>query len=134
MRDIYPAQPTQRFLHGLLPFGTQMLLWIFGRSGAYSSDTFDILQQSDRFIRNINGYALMADEELGLDTFMKRNGQHRSVAVADVTTGEDVTPELEASPFITQRAIVSRGTFCYRTADQQPMVKYAWRSDKRQPK
>ena len=44
-----------------------------------------------------------------------------------------MTLELEASPFIIQRAIVSRGTFCYRTADQQHVVKFSWRSDKRRP-
>lgn len=133
MRDIFSAQPTRRFVHGFLLFGTQMQLWIFDRSGAYSSETFDILQRPDRFIRTITGYALMTDEDLGLDTFMKRDGQHPSVAVADATTGEDVTLKLEASPFIIQRAIVSRGTLCYRTADQQHVVKFSWRSDKRRP-
>ena len=131
MRDIFSAQPTRRFVHGFLLFGTQMQLWIFDRSGAYSSDTFDILQQPDRFIRAITGYALMTDEELGIDTFIKRDGQQTSVAVADATTGEEVTLKLEALPFIIQRAIVSRGTFCYRTADQQHVVKFSWRSDKR---
>ena len=133
MRDIFSAQPSRRFVHGFLLFGTQMQLWVFDRSGAYSSDSFDILQQSDRFIRTITGYALMEDEELGLDTFMKRDGQSPTVAIGDAITGEDVTLKLEASPFITQRAIVSRGTFCYRTADQQHVVKFSWRSDKRRP-
>ena len=133
MRDIFSAQPTRRFVHGFLLFGTQMQLWVFDRSGAYSSDSFDILQQPDRFIRAITGYALMTDEELGLDTFIKRDGQHPSVTVADAITGEQVTLKLEESPFIIQRAIVSRGTFCYRTADQQHVVKFSWRSDKRRP-
>ena len=48
-----------------------MQLWIFDRSGAYSSDSFDVLEQPDRFVRAITGYALMTDEELGLDTFVK---------------------------------------------------------------
>ena len=60
----------------------------------------------------------MTEEELGLDIFIYREGQHSSVAVADVITGEDVILELEASPFTIQRAIVSRGVFCYCTADQ----------------
>ena len=76
----------------------------------------------------------MTDEELGLDTFVKRDGQQLSVIVADAITGEDMTLKLEASPFIIQRAIVSRGTFCYCTADQQHVVKFSWRSDKRRPK
>lgn len=75
MRDIFSAQPTRRFVHGFLLFSTQMQLWVFDRSGAYSSDTFDVLQQPDRFIRAVTGYALMTDEELGLDTFIKRDGQ-----------------------------------------------------------
>ena len=118
MRDIFSTQPTRRFVHGFLLFGTQMQLWIFDRSRAYSSDTFDILQQPDRFIRAITRYALMTNEELGLDTFMKREGQPPFVTVVDTTTGEQVTLELEASLFIIQRAIVSWGTSCFRTTDQ----------------
>jgi len=71
MRDVFAAQPTQRFVHGFLLFDTQMQLWVFDRSGAYSSDTFDILKQPDRFIRAVNGYALMTDKELGLDEFIE---------------------------------------------------------------
>lgn len=59
----------------------------------------------------------MEDEELGLDTFMNRDGQSPTVAIGDATIGKDVTLNLEASPFIIQRAIVSWGTFCYRTTD-----------------
>lgn len=133
MRDIFCAQPTRRFVHGFLFFGTEMQLWIFGRSGAYSSDTFDILQQPDRYVRAITRYTLMMDEELGLDTFLKRDVQHPSVTLANAKTGADVTLPASASPFIIWRAIVSRGTFCYRTADQQHVVKFSWRSDKRRP-
>jgi hypothetical protein len=44
----------------------------------------------------ITGYALMTDQELGLDTFMKQDTPHLSVTVADTTTKEDVALALEA--------------------------------------
>jgi Fungal protein kinase len=67
----------------------------------------------------------MTEEELDLDTFIHQEGQHSSVAVVNATTGEDVTLDLKASPFIIQRAIISRGTFCYRTTDQRYVVKFS---------
>ena len=79
--------------------------------GHTAPDAFDALQQPQRFICTID-YALMANEELGQGAFIKPNERHPSVALADATTGEDVTLELEASPVLTPRAIVSRGIFC----------------------
>jgi len=131
MRGIFAAQPTRRLVHGFLLFDTQMQLWVFDRSGAYSSDTFDILKQPDRFIRASTGYALMTEEELDLDTFTKRDREGLSVAVTDASTGETISLKLEASPFVVHLAIVCRGTCCYRTEDQKHVVKFSWRSDKR---
>lgn len=133
VRDVFSAQPTRRFVHGFLLFATQMQLWVFDRSGAFSSTTFDIFEDPERFIRAISGYALMNNEELGLDTFIQKDGKRTSVTIADATTGEDRVFELEATPFIFQRSIASRGTTCYRTTNGKQVVKFSWRAAERLP-
>ncbi|KAF2228683.1 hypothetical protein EV356DRAFT_497848 [Viridothelium virens] len=54
--------------------------WVFDRSGAYGPEAFDVTADPGRFIRAIAGYALMSDEELGLDTFIERNGPKQYVS------------------------------------------------------
>ncbi|KFY98879.1 hypothetical protein V498_01166 [Pseudogymnoascus sp. VKM F-4517 (FW-2822)] len=51
-----------------------MRLWVFDRSGLYSSEKFDIYKELERFIQVIAGYALMMDAELGLNTYIGRDG------------------------------------------------------------
>jgi hypothetical protein len=46
---------------------------VFNRSNSYSLTVFDIHKKSERFIRTIAAYAMMSDEELSLNTFIKRD-------------------------------------------------------------
>jgi hypothetical protein len=55
MRDVLSSQPHGRLAHGFLLFCTDMQLWV-SRLGAYTSDTFDFLEQSERFIYGMAGY------------------------------------------------------------------------------
>ena len=132
IRDVFADQPTRRFVHAFLLFDTQMELWVFDRSGAYSSDTFDIFEQPERFIQVMAGYALMTDEELGLDTFLQRDAESAMITISDAGTGKDRILKLQSSPFVRQRSIVSRGTTCYRTTDEERVVKFSWRAAERQ--
>lgn len=47
-----------------------MELWVFDRSGPYSSGEFDIHKEPYKFICAIAGYLMMNNDELGLDTFI----------------------------------------------------------------
>jgi Fungal protein kinase len=129
IRDIYAAQPTRRFIHAFLFFGIKMQLWVFDRSGAYSSETFDIQKEPNRFISVIVGYSWMTDEQLGLDTFIQ-HGSYPSIVLQDTVTGQGRSLQLERLPFVRQPAIVCRGTTCYRTTDKELVVKISWRADK----
>ncbi|KAL8740279.1 MAG: hypothetical protein Q9190_006997 [Brigantiaea leucoxantha] len=60
MRDTFAAQPTRRFIHGFFLHDTTMELWVFDRSGPYSSGEFDIHEEPEKFIRTIAGYAMMS--------------------------------------------------------------------------
>lgn len=50
IRDVFTAQPTRRFIHGFFLYGTTMELWVFDRSGPYSSGEFDIHKEPEQFI------------------------------------------------------------------------------------
>jgi hypothetical protein len=133
MRNMFTAQPTRRFIHGFFLSGTTMELWVFDRSGPYSSGEFDIHKEPEQVIRAIAGYAMMSDEELGLDTFVERDGEDRFITITEDVTGKEKRLQLEPVPIVIQRAIVCRGTNCYRSKDSEYVVKFSWTSDKRPP-
>jgi hypothetical protein len=110
-----------------------MLLWVFDRSGPYSSKTFDIYKELERLAEAIAGYSLMTDAELGLNTFIKRDGNGNGKYIV----ARDLRIYLEDMPVASQKAIVCRGTTCYGgrrsgSTDWEYVVKFAWPSDKRQ--
>ena len=128
VREAFIAQPTRRFVHGFTLRGASMELWVFDRSGCFSSGSFDIHEQPQRFIGAIVGYAMMTDEELGLDTFIQWGTEGRFVDIKEFATEQKKRLELEMNPFSKRRAIVSRGTSCYRTSDLKNVVKFSWTS------
>ena len=138
IRDVFATQPTRRFVHGFTLLGCTMELWVFDRSGPYSSGVFDIHKEPEQFIRAIAGYTMMSDEELGLDTFTGLDEEYRSITITQDTTGKERRLQLEVDPIAYQRAIVCRGTSCFRartlsSKDLQYVAKFSWVSDKRRP-
>ena len=138
MRDVFSVQPTRRFIHGFFLHGTTMELWVFDRSGLYSSGEFDIHKEPEQFVRVIAGYAMMSDEELGLDTFMEQDGEDRFVTITEDAMSQKKRIQLERDLIAYQRAIVCRGTSCFRASiasskDPRYVVKFSWTSDKRRP-
>ncbi|KAF2453067.1 hypothetical protein BDY21DRAFT_388293 [Lineolata rhizophorae] len=134
-REVFAAQPTRRFLHGFIIRGSIMELWVFDRSGLYGSEKFDIHKDPRRFIKIMFGYTRMSDEQLGVDTFIKEDKEGKYVVLEEEAKEEHVY--LEDKPIAFQRAIVCRGTACYRARKRgsqqwQYVVKFAWRSNKRQ--
>jgi hypothetical protein len=135
-REVFTSQPTRPFLHGFIIRGSFVELWVFDRSGPYSCEKFDLRVDPDRFIKVIAGYAMMSDEELGLDTYIKKDKNSKYI----MFKGEGMTEEemlyLEDKPIALQHAIICRGTTCYRAKrsgakDWEFVVKFSWRSDKR---
>lgn len=71
----------------------------------------------------ILGYAMMTDEELGLDTFITQDD-----------SGEETVVQLNPKLLTYQSAIVCRGTTCFlaNVDDKvQGVAKFSWTSDKR---
>ncbi|KKF93904.1 hypothetical protein CFO_g3736 [Ceratocystis platani] len=128
VQGVFTDQPTRRFVHAFTLYAFNMELWIFDRSGAYSSGTFDIHDEPDKFARALVGYATMDDDIMGLDTFMERRDGHRYVTLDDAS-GKETRLRLDKL-MIRQKAIVCRGTTCYETQDSH-VAKFSWTSDKR---
>ncbi|OJD12146.1 hypothetical protein AJ78_07217 [Emergomyces pasteurianus Ep9510] len=139
VRDVFGAQPIRPFVHSFSLCGTEMEMWVSERSGLYSSGSFDIRNEPERFFRAIIGYTLMSDEELGLDTFtILHDDGTRTVNVVDIDTGKNKSLRLEPTPISVQLAVVCRGTCCYLTKPDDPskpqsVVKFSWTSARRQP-
>ncbi|KAG9245612.1 hypothetical protein BJ878DRAFT_533795 [Calycina marina] len=130
-REVFGSQPERRFVPGFTICGSVMRLWVFDRSGPYNSEKFDIHKEPERFVKVLAGYAVMSDAELGLNTFIKRDGNGKYIVTRDVRIF------LEDKPIASTKAIVCRGTTCYRgrrpgSTDWEYVVKFAWPSDKRQ--
>ncbi len=81
---------------------------MFNRSSPYSSEKFDIYREPEQFIRVITGYALMIDIELGLNTFIKRDGNSKYIIMHGMRISQE--DYLIAS----QKVIVCQGMTCYQ--------------------
>jgi hypothetical protein len=135
-REVFKYQPTRRFLHGFFIRGSMVELWVIDRSGLYSCEKFDIHKDPKRFIRVMAGYTSMSDEELGMNAYIKKDKDGKYIMFKGEDEPEKTKLYLEDRPIASQRAIVCRGTTCYRAKRQKAkhwefVVKFSWRSDKR---
>lgn len=130
VRGVFADQPTRRFVHAFSLCASNMELWVFDRSGLYSSGLFNIHDEPDKFARALVGYATMSDDAMGLDTFIQREKGYRYATLEDAN-GNETRVRLEEL-LVRQSAIVCRGTTCYRTRNGH-VAKFSWASDKRKP-
>ncbi|PVH69171.1 hypothetical protein DL98DRAFT_578486 [Cadophora sp. DSE1049] len=131
VREVFGSQPERRFVPGFTIYRSIIRLWIVDRSGAYNSEKFDIYKEPERFVKVIASYALILDAELGLNTFIRRDRNGKYIVARDVRIS------LEDKLIASTKAIVRRGTICYRgrrldSTDREYVVKFAWPSNKRQ--
>ncbi|TGJ83761.1 hypothetical protein E0Z10_g5007 [Xylaria hypoxylon] len=128
VRGVFADQPTRRFVHAFSLCASKMELWVFDRSGAYSSGPFDIHDEPDKFARALVRYTTMDDDAMGLDTFIEREDGHRYVTLDDAH-GKETKVRLDKA-MVRRKAIVCRGTTCYETQNSH-VAKFSWASDKR---
>ncbi|KAM3556916.1 hypothetical protein ARSEF4850_005304 [Beauveria asiatica] len=128
VRSIFADQPMRRFVHAFTIRATTMELWIYDRSGAYSSGEFNIHHEPGKLARALVAYATMDDAAMGLDMSIEWKNSHRYITVED-GNGDDKRVELNGL-LVWQRAVVCRGTTCFST--RHGVAKFSWRLDKRQ--
>lgn len=130
-QHVFKVQSARCFVHGFLVRGTTLELWVFDRSGAYSSKRLDLAQRPDLLVRALAGYTLMSDEEAGFNTFVKRLAPGSNSYVTFHKHDKfHLRPELIA----TADYIVGPGTTCYVASTStigEPgiVIKFSWRED-----
>ncbi|KAI1276832.1 serine/threonine-protein kinase Sgk2 [Xylaria sp. FL0933] len=128
VRNTFADQPMRRFIHGFLLCGLIIELWVFDRSGAYSSGPFNIHKEPEKFARAFVGYATMDNATIGLDIFIKREKMDRYITVDDTSSNPKRIKLNEAK--LKPKAIVCRGTTIY-TTEENFVAKFSWLSAKR---
>ena len=130
-QQVFKVQSARCFVHGFLVHGTTLELWVFDRSGAYSSESLDLAQRPDLLMQVLAGYALMSDEEAGFNTFVKRLAPGSDSYVTFHQHDKFyLRPELVA----TADYIVGPGTTCYVAStstigEPGTVIKFSWRED-----
>ncbi|PHH73749.1 hypothetical protein CDD80_3607 [Ophiocordyceps camponoti-rufipedis] len=127
-RAVFAEQPLRRFVHGFCLTHDMMEMWVFDRSGCYSSGKFSVHKDPEWFARAIVGYATMSWRQLGMDVFTRHNGG-RWIGIP----GHGDRPETRynlVDLLCKQAAIVCRGTACYST-DSGHVIKFSWVSGER---
>ncbi|CAD6502907.1 BgTH12-02581 [Blumeria graminis f. sp. triticale] len=124
--QIFSTQPLRQFVHGFCLFKNDFELWLFNRSGAYSSGPLSIKDNKDKLVRAISSYLFMSDEELGIySPFRNVNGRSFlsfSTEKDDQAQDYDINP----NPIFKAGTLVSRGTVCYEMSEESAIVKYSW--------
>ncbi|KAI1124970.1 serine/threonine-protein kinase Sgk2 [Nemania abortiva] len=116
--------PRRRFIHAFSFHASKMELWVFDRSGAYSSGPFDIHDKPSRFARAFIGYTTMDDNAMGLDTFIERENGHLYITLDDAS-GKETKIRLGEMIHSASEGIVCRGTACYFTQNNH-VAKFSW--------
>ncbi|VCU40811.1 Bgt-50664 [Blumeria graminis f. sp. tritici] len=127
MSEVFSAQPLRRFVHGFILFGTQLQLWVYDRSGPHSCSLIDISKSQRELVHALAAYMLMSDEKHGIDPSIQHHDDKIVIKLQVPGTNHKQEFALETEPFEWQKALVSRGTCCYRDIDKKFVVKLSWR-------
>ena len=132
-QKVFKSQPTRQFLHCFYIHGSTAELWVFDRSGPYGCEAFDIHKNPGRFTAAMAGYTEMSDEELGINTFIKKDGQSQYIMLKGENQADVERIYLGDQPIAFAPDIVSTGTTAYRgkkmgSNEWEFVVKFTWRS------
>ncbi|KAI9784438.1 MAG: hypothetical protein M1839_002094 [Geoglossum umbratile] len=134
-REVFASQPTRLFLHAFLISGLTVEMWVYDRSGPYSSAKFSLHEDSGHFVKILASFTMMSDEDLGLDTYIQVDAHGPFIMLKQEGKGKEVKLRLYPDPIVTAGiSIVSRGTTCYRAKTQSCqdwdfVAKFSWRPD-----
>ncbi|CAD6502791.1 BgTH12-05381 [Blumeria graminis f. sp. triticale] len=128
VREIFYAQPLRRFVHGFCLHEKHVEFWIIDRAGAYSSGQIDVMKDQEKLVRGLASYMLMSDEELGLDPVTSYDDANRCfMTILDKNKAPEKL-EVFAKPLARPETIVSRGSTCFKTIDNEYLIKFSWGS------
>ncbi|KAG5987348.1 hypothetical protein E4U52_007678 [Claviceps spartinae] len=140
VRNVFAWQPTRLFVHSFTLTGSDLEPWVFDRSGAYGGKKFNIHMEPEKFFQVLCGYLMMSDDELGLNTFTKKQDDGTLVVnmpPVDTHATELIKLQLKSEPIAHPRALVCRATTCFLAKttgepEYNKVVKFSWISSMRQ--
>ncbi|SZF00954.1 unnamed protein product [Blumeria hordei] len=124
--QIFSTQPLRQFVHAFCLFKSDFELWLFNRSGAYSSGPLSIEIHKDKLVRAISSYLFMSDEELGIYCPFRYINGRSLLSLSNEKGDQSQDYEINPDPIFKAGTIVSRGTVCYDMRDKNAVVKYSW--------
>ncbi|CAD6499688.1 BgTH12-03796 [Blumeria graminis f. sp. triticale] len=128
-REIFCSQPLRRFLHGFCLYKSDLELWLFDRSGAYSTGLISIKHSQEYLVRAISSYLLMSRDELGFDKSIKEKDGEYFVLVNKKGSKGSKKFNINPVPVVRPETLVTRGTTCFETIDKDNIIKYSWNRD-----
>lgn len=133
-RHVFQARPARLFLHGFHIRSLTIELWMFDRSGAYSSSEMDLAQQPELLAKLLASYTMMSDEEVGFNPLIRRDGFGSYVALTNTDEDGKDRLYLYETPIAAPEYLIGPGTTCYTAKVQgsktpEFVVKFAWRED-----
>ncbi|VCU39852.1 Bgt-50724 [Blumeria graminis f. sp. tritici] len=128
-REIFCSQPLRRFLHGFCLYKSDLELWLFDRSGAYSTGLISIKHSQEYLVRAISSYLLMSRDELGFDKSIKEKDGEYFVLVKKEGSKSTKRFNINPVPVVRPETLVTRGTTCFETIDKDNIIKYSWNRD-----
>lgn len=130
--QVFASQPTRLFLHGFYTRGSLIELWVFDRSGLYSSRVFDVQKESTQFLSVILSYQRMTDQELVKLGIIETDidGGYMMIDSTDMPSSRKIY--LESDPVASREDIVRTGTTCYwvrmpESRQWNSTLKFKWR-------
>ncbi|CAD6502894.1 BgTH12-02568 [Blumeria graminis f. sp. triticale] len=124
--QIFSIQPLCQFVHEFCLYKNNFELWLFNRSGAYSSGPLSIKDNKDKLVRAISSYLFMSDEELGIYSPFRNVNGRSFLSFSNEEDDHAQSYEINPDPIFKARKLVSRGTVCFEMGEKNAVVKYSW--------
>lgn len=125
---VFEAQPLRWFIQSFIICGSTMEAVVFDRSAIYTSETFDLILEPQRFAATLVSYATMTLEQLGIPNYCKSS----SLTLTAADTGNAATFTWRDPVLFSNPSLQSRGTTCFQTTDGY-IIKFSWSSDVQEP-
>ncbi|CAD6503662.1 BgTH12-03321 [Blumeria graminis f. sp. triticale] len=122
MFEIFIKQPLRTLVHGFCCFKKDFGLWVFHRSGAYSSGLLSIKDEKEKLTRAISSYLLMSDQELGLDTSIKHINGRSFITLNDEKHQERREFEISPTPISIEGRVVAQIDYIKRARGVRGIV------------
>jgi Fungal protein kinase len=133
------GQPTRRFVRGfhLDPLSGAVEFWAFDRGGSYMLESFNVLDETDRFAQALVDLLRLNRDEAGMDTVISRDQLGQYIVLDERKTAQQDRIYIERTYMITD--MVAQGTVaCFRgrtegSQDSTLAIRFIWRPEEQRP-